>query len=226
MLDRRERWVDEEEGMRAMLDGFRASLWTALPCVVESFDAVKMTVTLQPTIKAQISRVDGRIDAVTMPLLLDVPVIFPTGGGFTLTFPVQPGDEALAVFASRCIDSWWQSGGVQEQAELRTHSLSDAFAILGPRSQPRVLPAISTSTVQLRSDDGSTFVEITAGQVANIVAPGGINLTTSGKITLTASEIDVSGPLISDSEGTFNGHTVGQHTHSDPQGGTVGLPTG
>ncbi|MGC8050122.1 Gp138 family membrane-puncturing spike protein, partial [Salmonella enterica] len=78
----------------------------------------------------------------------------------SMTFPVAQGDECLVVFASRCIDSWWQSGGIQEQAELRMHDLSDGFAILGFRSQPRALSNISTTSAQLRSDDGATFIDL------------------------------------------------------------------
>ena len=65
-----------------------------------------------------------------------MPVVFPGGGGFALTFPVAAGDECLVVFASRCIDAWWQSGGVGEPMEPRMHDLSDGFALIGVRSQP------------------------------------------------------------------------------------------
>ena len=82
-------------------------------------------------------------------------MVFPGGGGWSITFPVSKGDEALVVFASRCIDDWWQSGGVGIQPDLRMHDLSDGFAIIGPRSQPRKLnPAISTIAVDSRKHFG------------------------------------------------------------------------
>jgi hypothetical protein len=112
-------------------------------------------------------------------------VCFPRGGGCTLTFPVAAGDEALIVFSSRCIDAWWQSGGVQVQAELRMHDLSDGFAILGPFSQATKIGGVSTSTTQLRSNDGSTFVDLDpAGKVVKVKAPGGITLDTPA-VTVT-----------------------------------------
>jgi hypothetical protein len=85
---------------------------------------------------------------------VDVPVIFPRGGGCTLTFPVKAGDECLLIFADRCIDFWWQNGGVQKPVDLRMHDLSDAFAIVGPQSQAHKISGISTSAAQLRTDDG------------------------------------------------------------------------
>lgn len=192
-MDRRERFGDANEAMLAILEGWQAALWTAIPGIVQSFDPVKMTCVIQPSVQALVRSKDdssplpGAIVAkvpwwwVTMTLLVDVPVVFQNGGGFMLTFPVAPGDEALVVFSSRCIDAWWQSGDVQPQAELRMHDLSDGFAFIGPRSQPRVLGGISTDSVQLRTEAGTTFIELKEGEI-NIT--GHVNITGG----VTASE--------------------------------------
>ena len=113
-MDRRERSCTEEEAIRAAFDGMAAGLWTAMPAIVQSFDPAKMTLVAQPAIKGRVRGKDGTISFVEMPLLVDVPVLFPSGGGFSLTFPIAQGDEALIVFADRCIDAWWQSGGIQQ----------------------------------------------------------------------------------------------------------------
>src|SRR5690606_4330979 len=101
----------------------------------------------------------GEFEELRIPLLLDCPVVFPGGGGVTLTFPIKPGDEALVVLASRCIDSWWQLGGVQGQAEQRMHDLSDGFVLAGVRSQPRRF-TVDTEAAQLRTDDGTALIEL------------------------------------------------------------------
>jgi hypothetical protein len=49
------------------------------------------------------------------------------------------------IFADRCIDFWWQNGGVQEPVDDRVHDLSDAFCIVGPQSQAQKISGISTS---------------------------------------------------------------------------------
>jgi hypothetical protein len=180
-----ERSASIEDALRAALGGNQAGLWTALPAIIQSFDASALTCTAQPAIQAQVRAQDGSTSWVTLPLLVDVPVCFPRGGGCTLTFPVTDGDEALMVFSSRCIDAWWQSGGVQVQAELRMHDLSDGFAILGPFSQATKISGVSTSTTQLRSNDGSTFVDLDpSGKVVKVKAPGGITLDTPA-VTVT-----------------------------------------
>jgi hypothetical protein len=137
-MDRRERADDPEAALKAALRGFQAGLWTAMPATLQSYDAAKLTCSAQPTIQAVLQAKDGTFSNLTMPLCVDCPVIFPSGGGFTLTFPLAAGDEGLLIFASRCIDQWHAQGGTQAQAERRMHDLSDGFFLPGPRSRPHV----------------------------------------------------------------------------------------
>ncbi|MDN7549069.1 phage baseplate assembly protein V [Burkholderia cenocepacia] len=176
-MDRKERVDDELASLRAALRGWQVGMWTALPGVIESFDDVALTCVVQPAIKIPVRANDGTVTTAALPPVVDCPVQFPSGGDCTLTFPVAPGDECLLVFASRSVDAWWQSGGVQEQAALRMHDLSDGFALLGFRSRPRALPGVSATSVQLRSDDGSTYVDLNpAAGTLRLVAPGGLEI--------------------------------------------------
>lgn len=218
-MNRLERLDDFEESLAAAFHGMHAELWTSLPAIIQSFDSAKQTCTAQPTIQGQVTQSDGSKKWVTLPLLVDVPVHFPSGGGYTLTFPVAHGDEALIVFASRCIDAWWQSGGIQQQAEMRMHDLSDGFAFVGFRSQVRLLAGgVKSGAAQLRSDDGSTYVEL-AGNKANIVAPGGLTIT--GPVTINGTVTQAGGALSS------NGVKLNDHKHSGVQtgSGSTGGPT-
>ncbi|MFL9943743.1 Gp138 family membrane-puncturing spike protein [Paraburkholderia graminis] len=184
-MDPRERYDDPEEALRVAMDGLKSGLWTSMPGIVQSFSASAITATVQIAIKGVVHTPDGKAQFVNMPLLVDVPVHFPRGGGCTLTFPVAKGDECLVVFAARCIDTWWQSGGVQAPAEQRIHDLSDGFAFVGFFSQATKISGISTNTAQLRSNDGSTYVEVDpTGQIVNCVAPGGMKFTTP-TVTIT-----------------------------------------
>lgn len=225
----------------------RAGIWTAMPGIIQSFQASgeqPPTCAVQPAIRIPVRNIDGTVVSVALPLLVDCPVQFPAGGNCTLTFPVKPGDECLVVFSSRCIDAWWQSGGVQEQAELRMHDLSDGFALLGFRSKPRALAGVSTTATQLRSEDGATYIEMNPTlQKVKIVAPGGFDVvaplsTFSAAVTITGMLTFVGGMVGSAASGAaavFNGviQYIGQvfangkrvddtHTHSDPQGGNTG----
>lgn len=220
--------------MRIALGAAQSGIWTALPGIIQSFDPQAMTCTVQPSISLQQRGSDGTMSPINLPVLLDCPVIFPTGGGCTLTFPIKQGDECLVLFSSRCIDSWWQQGGIQGQARLRMHDLSDGFVMAGPRSQPRVLsPSVNTSTVQLRSDDGQAFVEIhpTSHQIhaktsADVIAEAGTNITaTAGgfaHVTATA-EITLAAPIINLTAGQIN--LAGNLTQTAGTGGSTGTAT-
>ncbi|WP_250538820.1 MULTISPECIES: Gp138 family membrane-puncturing spike protein [unclassified Caballeronia] len=225
-----ERTASIEDALRAALGGNQAGLWTALPAIIQSFDASALTCTAQPAIQAQVRAQDGSTSWVTLPLLVDVPVCFPRGGGCTLTFPVASGDEALIVFASRCIDAWWQSGGVQVQAELRMHDLSDGFAILGPFSQAMKIDGVSTSAVQLRSNDGSAYIELNpSSKAVKVVAPGGFEvdaptITLNGQLAQgtgsTKYPATLQGPITVVNDVTAAGKSVSTHTHHENGAGS------
>lgn len=240
-MDRRERNSDATEALLSAFQGLKAEIWNALPGIIESFNAAEQTVTVQPAIKAQWRDPLGAETWVSLPLLLDCPVVFPSGGGATLTFPIKKGDECLVVFASRCIDAWWDQGTEGVQAEMRMHDLSDGFCIPGPRSRPRALPSISTTTVQLRSDDGEAFVELnpishninlqTVGNInahadgnANVDAGGEVHLSApivritgtlvvEGPISQSGGDTQLVGPLVVTGEITGNGIELSNHAH-------------
>ncbi|MEA8802420.1 Gp138 family membrane-puncturing spike protein [Klebsiella aerogenes] len=162
----------EQETLNQLKKQVSSVLRVALPGTVESFDAETVTATIQLGI---LGLSDGESTALSV--LNDVPVMFPRGGGCSLTFPVKKGDECLVIFADRSIDFWWQSGGIQEPVDDRMHDLSDAFCIVGPQSQAKKISDISTNAVELRSDDGGTKLSLnpSSGEI-NGTAPGGFNL--------------------------------------------------
>lgn len=197
-MDRRERSGDQLGGILAALDGLQATIWTALPGIIQSFDPATQTCTVLPTIQARVQNPDGSFEWVEIPILTECPVFFPGGGGLTLTFPLQVGDECLIVFSSRCIDAWWQSGGVQVQAELRMHDLSDGMVFPGFNSVPRVPGGISTTKAQIRNTSGTVKIEVDP----------------SGKLVLEAiNGIEINGALI------INGEAYADHQHTGVQPG-------
>jgi Phage protein Gp138 N-terminal domain len=190
-VDPRERLGDDQEALRMALDQRQADIHTGFPGIVQSYNADAMTAQIQPAIQASVRNQLGEYSWVSLPVLLDCPVHFPSGGGFTLTFPLAPGDEVFVCIAERCIDAWWSSGGVQPQAELRMHDLSDGFCFPKVWSQPKKLsPAPSTTAAQLRSDDGATVIEVANADIKITPDNGTTYLEiTPGLIHLVATTI-------------------------------------
>lgn len=179
----------------------------AMPGIIQSFDATEQTVTVQCAIREKIN-MDGNLSWQEIPLLLDVPIIFPRAGNYILTMPIQAGDECLVVFGDSCMDAWWQSGGVQNQIDCRRHDLSDGYAIVGLYSQPRRITNYSTNTAQLRNLSGSAYVELSGNDV-NIVG---------GNVTISATSVTIGGST------TIDGRVFMSHKHSGVQtgGGNTG----
>lgn len=203
MINLNDRLRDPSRQQDAYATGREAMLWTSLPGIIQSFDPVSMTCEVQPAIQGKMRLEDGGVQVVNLPLLLDCPVIFPRGGGCSLTFPIKKGDECLVVFADRAIDIWWQQGGVQPPAETRMHDLSDGFVIPGPYSQIQVIPDVSTEAVELRTDDRSARLSIfpsdhlveveTVGSMVATVG-GAVTVAAQGDVTLTCPKLTINCP--------------------------------
>ena len=164
---------DPFDNAHSFFESKQAQIWTQVPGIIQSYDPTTMTVSVQPAIQGIWYKPDGQgintANNVNLPLLIYCPVIFPSGGGCTLTFPLAYGDECVVLISSRCIDNWWAAGAVENgktvpraQAEYRMHDLSDGMCLPGMKSLPNVLPNVSTTTTQLRTNDGLNFIEIDA----------------------------------------------------------------
>ena len=230
------------ERARALMDMIFQSMRVALPAVVTSFaPGPPAMVNVQVTTNEYVERNSGgsvvsiTSDPIALPELRDVPVMMPSAGGWSLTFPIQVGDECLIVFTDTPLDIWHQNGGTNNNPiSQRRHSLSDGVAIFGLRSRPHGLANYSASSAQLRSDDGSVIIDLAAGK-ATITAPT-VEVHCSDKATVTAQTMEVhcSDALVSCSDkATITAPTVMlgsdimlrdflTHGHTIPSGGVTG----
>jgi hypothetical protein len=214
MADRSQLYNDPEQALRLAFDGRLSMLWTNFPGIVTAVDLEKNTCSVQPAIQGVIEDEQGAQLFVDLPLLVDVPICWPKAGGFVLTLPLKVGDEVLVLIASRCIDAWWQSGGVQKPMEARMHDLSDGFAFPGPSSQPNAIANVSATGAQLRNEAGTTFIEIAADGKIKIESPSEINLkATAVKVD---GNLEVDGNLVATGEVTAGLIPVNLTTHVHP----------
>lgn len=189
-------------------------LHTSMPGIVESFDAENQLATIQPAIRRIFITRDGDKEILVpsdLPILINVPVIFPRGGGFSLTFPVAKGDECLLVFCERSIDNWHETGKVKAPGAKRFHSLSDATAFVGISSLPNKVPNYDPSNVEIKKDDGSVSIKLKDNSDLDIISEGNVNATVTGDIVATCenanitanTNIDLTSPTIN-----LNGNTT------------------
>ena len=108
-----------------------------IPCIVQSYNSANNTVECQPAVRERIINEDGTIQYIQLPLLINVPVVFPGSANFDIKFPLSKNDECLVFFSDLSIDNFWQKGSVQNPVEVRRHDLSDGMAIPCRMSLPR-----------------------------------------------------------------------------------------
>lgn len=117
-----------------------AELHTGLPAKVISFDASKQICNVQPLLLRVIILEDGSLEEQSLPQITNVPVHFPSAGGWSLIFPLKRDDIVFLTFAERSLDKWMEADPGQEvdPVETHKHDLSDAICIPGirPRTDP------------------------------------------------------------------------------------------
>lgn len=114
------------------MDARAQEVHTAIPARVEAYDPATQKVDAKPLVQRRVLGANGAEAVEPIPIVASVPVAFPRGGGFFLSFPLQVGDLVLLVFTERSLDKWLDGRGEEvDPVDLRTHDLSDAVAIPG-----------------------------------------------------------------------------------------------
>ena len=166
---------------------------TALPGAIISYDYTLQKASIQPLLNK--SWADGT--TTVMPVLENVPVIFPRSGGASLTFPVVQGDPCLLLFIERSIDQWLTQGGQVTPQDPRKFDLSDAVAIMGLSPFSTTSPAMNNSDVLLTYENSSITIK----------ANGDIVINTSGKVAIGNSTTELLN-IVSELMGYLQGATV------------------
>lgn len=189
-------WAQTEQ-WKLLLRQALAETRCATPAfAAEDMDPVSQTVTVQIALQERVRTNTGPAWMDVPPIIM-VPIVLPRAGGFGMTLPVVKGTEGLLVFCDTCFDLWWKNGqtfspppttpqgtvasGSQRQNEIRRHHVHDCGFIPGMVSQPNVLPEYSMTSMQLRSDDGTSVVDI---------ANTGVTITSPNKVQITAPSIE------------------------------------
>ena len=171
------------------------------------------TVTVQIAIQERVRPPAGPAQWWDVPPIVNVPIVVPRGGGFSITLPLKKGDNGLLVFCDTCFDNWWANGqtnappaqntpalpvcpsGSQRQNEVRRHYVHDCGFIPGMWSKQDRLTNYSTNSLQIRSDDGTTLIDFAPTGVITITAPGSAVVDTGGGCITMEDDAYVGGSM-------------------------------
>lgn len=216
---------EQNDAHAAQFENRLKDVHTCIPGIIVSFDPGNQWAEVQPAIKT-IFTTNGAVD---LPLCVDVPVMFPSGNRFFITWPVFPGDECLLFFSQRCIDLWALEGDTQEPDDYRTHDMSDGIAFVGMNSLPLVIEDFQMDGIDIRSPLRTSYVkvkedtiEVHASVLVDVKAPT-INATATTVINAQAPTVNGKGNTLNLEFGQIN--LIGNVTHSGGNfaktGGTI-----
>ena len=178
-------------------------LFISIPGLVQGYDAATRRCRVQPAVDVMLT--DG--STLEQPVLDDIPVLFPGGGGFVCHFPLAEGDAVMLLFSQRGIDGFKLDYGRHDPERDVICSVKDAVAIPCFGAREPTLPAAAAGGIVLSAEDGSSYLS---------VGPAGVEIQTPGPVSINASGV------------THNGTNIGRtHTHGGvfPGGSNTGGPS-
>jgi hypothetical protein len=169
----------EAELLREAIASALTDVHTSIPARVVSYDAATQTADCEIVILRAEQGESGATVHETYPIVPNVPVGWPSGGGYSLQFQLEAGDGVWLVFSEAAIAQWRETGDISPPGDL------DRFDI----SYPIALPCARHSGQPLPEAMG-----------AMLKAPGNVAaehpLTIEGLINLLVLLLPVANPLV------------------------------
>lgn len=194
-----------ESAMIAFFEHQMRKVYTAIPAVIIAVRSdEKQSVDVKPLINQVFADLE---DDTEHPVLLHVPLIYPSSSTSAVTFPVHPGDTVMLIFSQASTDVFKSGDGtIQPPSDYRRFNIRDAVAIPGLFPFGSAINQVSKHTLPHSTDDLVVFhnlgtsaecelrmkqtgkVEITSPLQVEVVAPV-VNVTATTSATITAPAI-------------------------------------
>ena len=156
----------------------RNHLHTAAPGIIDAYDAGTKRARIQPAL--DLVTTDG--ERMAKAPWIDVPVVWPAAGGYTIISRVRAGDACLVIFSERGLGVFKRAYEQSEPTVDRFFSESDGVALLGFGG--RTISPASESALCMQTEDGSEYIAIEDND---------INVHTTGTFHVRASTIRLQG---------------------------------
>jgi len=187
---------------------------TALPGVIQKYDATTQTADIQIQLKRVLLNDNEELVSEDLPVLPNVPIAFPRSSNFFISFPLAAGDFVFVIFSELSLDVWRSKGSLCSPGDARRHSLTGGVAI----------PCLYPNSVALSNAHASDMVLGEDGVDNNRVhiKSGGAVEVTSNATALADDFVAMAAKVLTELEkveSAFNGHvhmTAGTGTPSPP----------
>ena len=227
----------------------RLNVHTVSVGIVRAYDPNTKRAQVQPALRTLVAATeDEEASSLEKRPILNVPVMWPGGGGITMLHPLAEGDAVLLLFSERGLDAFKQTMKELSDPELRFFEMKDAVAV--PWFGTFGINPASDDGATIQTEDGRTFIEVSPTRVrvrhraqdvtvtddglmaditgtAMVAASGDVtivapNTTIMGDVVITG-ELEVGGSLAVDGDTLeHQGINVGSdHTHAGVKPGSA-----
>lgn len=146
---------DLGEVLRTAVQSIISDVHVALPGKIEKWDPVTQRADVKPLVKRVFYTFERDRIVEDLPVITDVPVLFPRSSDMFVSFPIKKDDHVLLVFNSRSIDQFLAKEGADvDPLDTRMHNLSDAVAIPGFYPDSLALKQVDANNLVVGQDDG------------------------------------------------------------------------
>lgn len=159
------------ETIRRVLETERQEMHTCKPARVRSYDHEAQTAEIEIGVREVLAAGDDdQADTVQdFPILRDVPVAFPRGGGWYIHFPLSVGTTGLVYFTDTDPGEWRASpaGAPVDPGVATRHGLSGAVFVPGLHLRANPNPDVGSVEAGMRlGREGGVFIEILQDEIA------------------------------------------------------------
>jgi hypothetical protein len=119
--------VTLSEAIKQAINYALKNVHTILPGKIVEYDYTAQKASVLPTIKEKFYT--GKV--LSMPIIANVPVIFPRTANASITFPLEKDDKVLLLFSEKSLERWLSKGDEVEAGVNRRFDLTDCIAIPG-----------------------------------------------------------------------------------------------
>jgi hypothetical protein len=185
------------------IESHMSSVHVHAPARVTAFDATKRTCSVEPLVKRPVTSDEDEVTYEDSAIVDGVPVLYPGGAAFTLTWELAAGDVVLLAYLDFSPATWLAKGAPAEAGDVRQHSESYPVAI--PFYRPSGgAGVVDPGTRSMGPPGGAarirfepTFVQVGTG--ADFVALAGLVAAEFGKVQAALTSLSCAaapGPVI------------------------------
>ena len=186
-------------------------IWTVAPGVIDSYNASTKRARVRPALRTLLTNGESE----SQPVIVNVPVVHPSGGGFVVHLPVRRGDAVLMAFSRRGLSRFKQTFAEVDPDDEGFFSIKDACVIPGFGSLG-ITPATANG-VSMQTEDGSNHIYVENGSVV---------VTSTGDVTVNASSTEINAATnVVNGDMTVNG-TVRANSYASTGTGAASVTGG